>query len=61
MEKIMAFIHSLQSLGEATILEHIKDDEVLALVHHSNIKCRGIYNPQTEKYYLDDVYDTVDD
>ena len=69
--KIIAYIHSLKNratdenvLGEAEIVEWFSRDgqtEVVAVVSYNGVKCRGIFNHFTGRYYLDDIYSTVKD
>ena len=59
--KVQAYIHSLKDhvhdrhvLGEAEIIKKIGDNLYLAEVN--GVKCTAIFNPFTERYYVDDVY-----
>jgi len=64
--KVMAYIHSLKDkktdthvLGECEIIEHIDNNNVIAL--YNGVKCRGIFNYFVGRYYIDDVYGRIDD
>lgn len=59
--KVQAYIHSLKDrvhdrhvLGEAEIIKKIGDNLYLAEVN--GVRCTAIFNPFTERYYVDDVY-----
>ena len=59
--KVQAYIHSLKDrvhdrhvLGEAEIITQIGDNLYLAEVN--GVRCTAIFNPFTERYYVDDVY-----
>ena len=61
--KVRAYIASLQDhisgrhvMGEAEILERIADNSYRAKVN--GVLCRAIYNPFTNAYYVDDLYNT---
>jgi hypothetical protein len=62
--KVMAYIHSLKDkindrhvLGEAVILEHTDNNNVLA--EYNGVKCRAVFNPFVMRYFVDDVYGRV--
>ena len=59
--KVQAYIHSLKDrvhdrhvLGEAEIIKKIGDNLYLAEVN--GVRCTAIFNPFTERYYVDDIY-----
>jgi hypothetical protein len=63
--KVMAYIHSLKDkvndghvLGEAIILEHIDNNNVIA--EYDGVKCRAIFNPFVCRYFVDDVYGRIE-
>ena len=59
-KKIEAHIHSLKDedgrhvLGEVEILEHIDNNNAVAL--YNGVMCTAIYNPFTGTYFVDDIY-----
>ena len=64
--KVVAYIHSLKDkrtdthvLGECEILEHIDNNNVIAV--YQGIKCKAIYNPFVGAFFIDDVYGRIDD
>jgi len=46
-------------LGEVEILEHYKNNNVIA--EYNGVKCTAIFNPFTNRYYVDDIYGKIDD
>lgn len=53
-------IHSLNGeLREATILKRLGDNDYLA--EFNGVKCRAIFNPFVNKFYVDDKYGVIRD
>ena len=59
--RVMAYIHSLKDedhnrhvLDEATIIKSIGNNIYLA--DYNGVKCKAIFNPFPERYYVDDTY-----
>ena len=59
--KVQAYIHSLKDrehdrhvLGETEIIKKIGDN--LYLAEFNGVRCTAMFNPFTERYYIDDVY-----
>jgi hypothetical protein len=64
MKTVNAYIHSLknektgeQALGEALILEHKDNNNVIA--EYNGVKCSAIFNVFVGRYYIDDVYGII--
>ena len=61
---VKAYIHSLKDhehdrhmLGEAEIVNRIKDN--LYLAEYNGVRCTAIFNPFAEAFFVDDVYGIV--
>lgn len=51
-------IHSLDGkLAEATIYKKLGDNDYLA--EYNGVRCHAIYNPFTDKFYVDDKYAVI--
>ena len=62
--KVNAYIHSLKDqehdrhmLGEAEIINRIKDNQYLA--EYNGVLCSAIFNPFAGAFFVDDVYGIV--
>ena len=61
---VKAYIHSLKDhehdrhmLGEAEIVNRIKDN--LYLAEYNGVRCTAIFNPFAGAFFVDDVYGIV--
>ena len=59
MFKTKAQIHSLQALGEVTILHDKNNNDVIA--EYKGKRCTAIFNPFVGLYYVDDKYGALTD
>lgn len=64
--KVTAYIHSLKDqkndrnyLAEAEIIKCIGNN--LYLAEYNGVRCTAIFNFFVNRYYVDDVYGTLDD
>jgi hypothetical protein len=64
-QKVTAYIHSLKDkstdrhvAGEATIIEHIDNNNVIA--EYKGRRCKAIFNVFVGAYFVDDVYGLIE-
>ncbi len=62
IEKCECYIHSLKKdgknvLAEATIVKKLGENDYLA--DYNGVKCHAIFNPFSERYYVDDKHGVI--
>ena len=56
-EKTMAMVHSIKSLAEVEIVEHIDNNNCKAI--YDGKICTAVFNPFVGRYYVDDKYGVI--
>ena len=59
MFKTTAFVHSLKSEGEVTILHNVNNNDIIA--DYNGTRCTAIFNPFVGMFYVDDIYGVLPD